>query len=78
MVFQQVVLCLLMTINFPKSMISSDNVHCPSFAKVPHEDLNVQMQDDEEKKVKAIFLMCAYSSRHHFQFGKVNQHSVPS
>ena len=23
----------------------------------------MQMQDDEEKKVKAIFLMCAYSSR---------------
>ena len=44
----------------------------------PRENLNVQMQDDEEKKVKAIFLMCAYSSRHHFQFGKVNQHSVPS
>ena len=35
----------------------------------------MQMQDDEEKKVKVIFLMCAYSSRHHFQFGKVNQHS---
>ena len=37
----------------------STTVHCPSLQRCPHEDLNVQMQDDEEKKVKAIFLMCA-------------------